>query len=545
MGVEIIDRGRPPDRQHARAHAFRRLPRRAHAPAHLTYLMWRGDKGFRVGTTRTVRGQQRASDHGLQIRALQEHADAAWVCRRTTPRARRAPPRSCYVAQVRDPDAAVRRAPGRQHERPRSRPGADRQRLRRASTPTPAACGCCATCTSTSTPAPRPALVRGPPPQRRRSRSAATVGAAGPMHVVAIGGRDRGGARRLIAPGFSVRPAKRGSRAGATSPASSTTARRSRLVDRIRLAIPRRSRPVRRGSASRALALHARRRRFDRGWRCSPRTATFDLVESVERVPLDGPVYDLNVEDTHNFVAGGLVTHNSIYGFRGADIRNILDFEDDYPDAHVVKLEQNYRSTQTILDAANAVIANNRGQMAKHLWTDVGEGDPVRRARDGRRARRGAVGRRRRSSGSSTRASPRGDRRLLPDQRAVAGAGGHARAGRQIAYQVIGGTKFYERAEIKDAVSYLTFLVNPQDGDGVHADRELAAARDRADVAVARARATRRRWASTVWEAATRRRPRPGDARRARRSGASWRRWSACASASRAARRSRRCSRSC
>src|ERR1700712_5667928 len=68
----------------------------------------------------------------------------------------------------------------------------------------------------------------------------------------------------------------------------------------------------------------------------------------------------------------------SIYGFRGADIRNILNFEDDYPDAHVVKLEQNYRSTQTILDAANGVISNNRGQMTKHLWTDVGEGDPVR-----------------------------------------------------------------------------------------------------------------------------------------------------------------------
>src|SRR4051812_44586084 len=67
-----------------------------------------------------------------------------------------------------------------------------------------------------------------------------------------------------------------------------------------------------------------------------------------------------------------------LYGFRGADIRNILDFQDDYPDAHVVKLEQNYRSTQTILDAANAVIAHNRGQMPKSLWTEIGEGDPIR-----------------------------------------------------------------------------------------------------------------------------------------------------------------------
>src|SRR6476469_2727136 len=67
----------------------------------------------------------------------------------------------------------------------------------------------------------------------------------------------------------------------------------------------------------------------------------------------------------------------SIYGFRGADIRNILDFQEDYPDAHVVKLEQNYRSTQTILQAANAVISNNRGGIAKKLWSELGDGEKI------------------------------------------------------------------------------------------------------------------------------------------------------------------------
>ena len=175
------------------------------------------------------------------------------------------------------------------------------------------------------------------------------------------------------------------------------------------------------------------------------------------------PVYDLNVEDTHNFVAAGLVTHNSIYGFRGADIKNILNFQDDYPDAHVVKLEQNYRSTQTILDAANGVISNNRGQMAKHLWTDVGEGDPVRvreMADEHAEARWVTAEINRLVDEGVSRSEiaifyrTNAQSRVLEDMLVRA----------QVGYQIIGGTKFYERAEIKDAVQYLTFLVNPQDG---------------------------------------------------------------------------------
>src|SRR3954449_1528786 len=153
----------------------------------------------------------------------------------------------------------------------------------------------------------------------------------------------------------------------------------------------------------------------------------------------------------------------SIYGFRGADIRNILEFQDDYPDAHVVKLEQNYRSTQTILDAANAVIANNRGQMVKHLWTDVGEGDKVRvreMADEHAEARWVTAEIERLVDEGVSRSEiaifyrTNAQSRVLEDMLVRA----------QVAYQIIGGTKFYERAEIKDAVQYLQFLVNPQDG---------------------------------------------------------------------------------
>jgi superfamily I DNA/RNA helicase len=188
----------------------------------------------------------------------------------------------------------------------------------------------------------------------------------------------------------------------------------------------------------------------------------YDVVESVERVELDRPVYDLDVEGTHNFVAEGLITHNSVYGFRGADVRNILDFEGDFPDAKVVRLEQNYRSTQTILDAANAVIANNRGRMGKALWTDVGQGDPiqVRELEDEHAEGRFVAGEIERlvDSGASRQEiavfyRTNAQSRVLEDTLVRA----------QIGYQVIGGTKFYERAEIKDAIAYLTALVNQQD----------------------------------------------------------------------------------
>ena len=152
----------------------------------------------------------------------------------------------------------------------------------------------------------------------------------------------------------------------------------------------------------------------------------------------------------------------SIYGFRGADISNILEFEDTFPDAHVVKLEQNYRSTQTILDAANAVIRNNRGQKLKSLWTDIGQGDPikVRELDDEHAEARYVTGEIQRLVDEGTSRAEiavfyrtNAQSRVLEDTLVRA----------EIAYQVIGGTKFYDRAEIKDAIAYLNVLVNPQD----------------------------------------------------------------------------------
>ncbi len=153
----------------------------------------------------------------------------------------------------------------------------------------------------------------------------------------------------------------------------------------------------------------------------------------------------------------------SVYGFRGADIRNILEFQDDFPDAEVVRLEQNYRSTQTILDAANAVIQHNRGRLGKTLWTELGAGDPItiRELDDEHAEARYVVGEIERLVDEGV---SRAEIAVFYRTNAQSRVLEDTLVRREIGYQVIGGTKFYERAEIKDAVAYLTLLANPQDG---------------------------------------------------------------------------------
>jgi DNA helicase-2/ATP-dependent DNA helicase PcrA len=176
--------------------------------------------------------------------------------------------------------------------------------------------------------------------------------------------------------------------------------------------------------------------------------------------PGDRPTYAGPVGHRNLAVVGD--DAQSIYSFRQADIRNILDFQEDFPDARVVKLEQNYRSTETILSAANAVIANNRGGISKRLWSDLGQGDQIQlRGLDDEHAEaRFVVGEIERlvDEGAS-----RAEIAVLYRTNAMSRVIEDTLVRREIAYQVIGGTKFYERAEIKDAVAYLSLLANPFD----------------------------------------------------------------------------------
>lgn len=153
----------------------------------------------------------------------------------------------------------------------------------------------------------------------------------------------------------------------------------------------------------------------------------------------------------------------SIYSWRGADIRNILDFEQDYPEAVTVKLEQNYRSTQTILSAANCIIANNRDRKNKELWTALGQGETVQimEAEDEHSEARLVAGEISRMKHEERRSY--GDVAVFYRVNAQSRVLEDILVRYGIPYRVVGGTKFYERAEIKDALAYLQLLENPAD----------------------------------------------------------------------------------
>ncbi|HQY15126.1 MAG: UvrD-helicase domain-containing protein [Actinobacteria bacterium] len=187
------------------------------------------------------------------------------------------------------------------------------------------------------------------------------------------------------------------------------------------------------------------------------------MVDTVEIQQYDGPVYDLEVEPTHHYVANGMLVHNSVYGWRGADVRNILQFEEAFDDVTTIVLDQNYRSTQTILDAANAVIRNNPDRKEKHLWSEKGGGDRIMRYHaedEGDEATFVA---------RSMQNLQRDAHVMWKEMAAFYRTNAQSRVLEEsfmrfgIPYKVVGGTRFYDRREIKDAMAYLRAVVNPAD----------------------------------------------------------------------------------
>ena len=292
------------------------------------------------------------------------------------------------------------------------------------------------------------------------------------LHRIALFGSDKAGREALQGLGLSVRPARRGSTGWRFETASADMAKIAATVELVQSVMDVSVRTVGRLAANRGETATKNTLPFMPAASVRPgmvmvdEHGEFDVVANVERVALDGPVFDLDVEDTHNFVANGIVTHNSVYKFRGADHRNLMRFEEEFPESSVIVLDQNYRSTQTILDAANAVIANNAARRPKHLWTEQAGGELITRyhAEDEHDEAQFIVHEidrlvdveQIRYSDVAVFYRTNAQSRVIEES--------FVRSG--VPYRIVGGTKFYDRREIKDALAYLRALANPDDEVG-------------------------------------------------------------------------------
>jgi DNA helicase-2/ATP-dependent DNA helicase PcrA len=436
--------------------------------AYLTYAMWRADKGFRVGTTRTYPEREPTVVSGAHLRMVQEQADASWIVSSHESEAEARAAELELSLRYRIPTLPFKARKGAGAAEGVSQ---DQGLIDRVFDSFPTIATGLQLLADHGLSFDHPHHTPHSHEGRRRNVTVTLCGdrrGTTPMHLVAVGGQNPEVRRALEDFGLSVRPARRGSLGWRYESCFKEYAEALAVVDRIQTATP---------VSVRQVARLGDRSRCGEGRNSLPfmpaasvrpgmvmfgEDGAFDVVERVERTALSAAVFDLDVEHTHNFIAGGLLTHNSIYAFRGADIRNILEFEDHYPDAEVIRLEQNYRSTVTILNAANAVVANNRGRKSKTLWSDLGEGDPVhvRELDDEHAEARFVVSEIERlvDEGASRDEMAvfyrtNAQSRVLEDMLVRYGVG----------YQVIGGTRFYERAEVKDALAYLTMLVNPAD----------------------------------------------------------------------------------
>ncbi len=440
---------------------------------HMTYLMWKRGTGFRIGTSRTYTAGQRKPVLGPAQRMNAEHADATWILAAhdselnarsdeivlslryglpTIPFVARPSVRGRGNSLVGDQDAIDRVFEELDTE------ASGRTALEDLGLSFDYPHFSASTTTSG---------VR-----TRRRVSVSLCGdprGANPLHRIALFGYDEAGRQKLKRLGYSVRPARRGSDgwrfetshadmrqiyeiAGVLEKELGATIRFSARVASCK----------RDGTKSRNALPFTPAAAVRPGMAMAVEDGSLDVVATVEQVELVASVHDIDVARTHNYVANGIVTHNSIYAFRGADIRNILEFEKDYPGTRIIALEQNYRSTNAILGAANAVIDCNRDRKPKRLWSELGEGDPVEVVEvedEHSEARYVAADVARLVEGDTAPSEIAIFYRTNAQSRVLEDV--FVRQG--IDYQVIGGPRFYERAEIKDAVAYLTVLDNPSD----------------------------------------------------------------------------------
>jgi DNA helicase-2/ATP-dependent DNA helicase PcrA len=419
----------------------------------VVYLMHRRDRGYRIGWTMSVRTSPSRTAPGVQVRLNQEAADAAWLLRVCDSRADAAYWEAYFAAEYGLPTALFHGV-GR-------RLVMDEPRIEglfaRLDTETRAKALMDDLDIHADFPHHRPTAGR------RRNTLNLTMfdDVRGGGHRVELCTTRTDVRERFIDAGGVLRQSHGSWTAEAWRKSfRDATEVATRLAEMSGLQIERRMRVA--GRIYRLMPLSHVRVGMTALIECDGALVP-ERVDAVEWDWHDGPVYDLEVSPTHTFVADNLLVRNSIYRFRGADISNINDFEQSFPDATTVVLDQNYRSTQTILTAANAVIANNLTRKPKNLWTDQGSGDKIIKYSAEDEQDEASF-----DSGEVTRLHDQGDRRWS-DFAVFYRTNAQSRAVEErltrvgIPYKVIGGTRFYDRREVKDALAYLKAANNPAD----------------------------------------------------------------------------------
>jgi DNA helicase II / ATP-dependent DNA helicase PcrA len=440
----------------------------------MTYLLWKGGSGFRIGTSTTYSSGQRRPLPGPAMRLNGEQADAAWVVSVHANEAEARAAETLLSLRYQLPTVPFVARPQHANRGDRSLVG-DQALLDKLFAELDTETGGRRLLDDEGLSLAHPHFSTATTTNGKRIRRRISVCLCGDrrgsktLHRIALFGYDEEGREALQRLGLSLRPAYKGSDGWRFETAHTDLSRLVETIARIQEALPVSVRYVARLAAQDGVGGKERNSlpfmpasAVRPGMLMVNEDGEFELVGRGETVALDRPVYDLDIEGTHNFVAEGLVTHNSIYAFRGADIRNILEFERDFPDTRVIALEQNYRSTNTILRGANAVIQHNRERKEKNLFSDLGEGLPVRALEvEDEHAEARFIAAEVASlidegfSGSEIAVFYRtnAQSRVIED----------VLVRQEIPYQVIGGPRFYERAEVKDVIAYLQVIDNPYD----------------------------------------------------------------------------------
>ncbi|MBM3260821.1 hypothetical protein FJY93_00185 [Candidatus Kaiserbacteria bacterium] len=288
-----------------------------------------------------------------------------------------------------------------------------------------------------------------------------------PMHRISMTGNDDEGKHLLQSIGLSVRSVKNGSSSWRFESAHADYAALRERVMHISTVFPRLAiiENARLGG-NKANPKDGNSLGFLPAASVLPGMALFDevggydIITGVEKATQTRRVYDIDIEHTHNFIANGIITHNSIYTWRGADIEHLMNFETQFPGTKVILLEQNYRSTRTILTAANAVIAKNKRRKEKNLFTDNDTGEPIHTY-----AARNEMDESWFVAQTAVEMIQGG---IRPDEIAIlyrenfqSRALEEALLAFSVPYRVL-GTKFFERKEVKDTLSYLRAALNPK-----------------------------------------------------------------------------------